>query len=175
MIFIYNYKIFLFINKNENINKFVYNNIHQIPILDKLIVNCSVHDNNLQTYWKSLLLIEIITTIKPFVIIKKKYNKGKKNAIVFFTSTSIIRKEKILNVMYYLVFFIKPNLKRKMIKFINKIIKQNIFFFKLNDIISFPGFSENFDKFKIIINFYLSIKNIKYKFITNKFINILGF
>lgn len=175
MISIYDYKIFLFVNKIENINKFLFNNIHQLPKLDKLIVNCSVNNKSLESYSKSLILIEIISLLKSFSIIKRRYNKGKKNIIIFFTPASIMRKNRILNMFYYFIFFIKPNLKKKMIKLTKHININNIVFFKLNDIISLPGFSENFDKFKIIINFYLSIRNIKYKFKTNKVLNILGF
>ena len=130
----YNYKVFLFVNKYENINKFEYVNIFKLPQIDKIKTNIffSNKDNyNFFNYSKCLMLLESISNLKSFYKLKKVNNKSNKRTMKFlFFSNALMRKHKIMNFIYLYFFFFKTNIFKKTNSFYFNIKNQHFFFFK---------------------------------------------
>ena len=132
-------------------------NIFEIPKITKICLNIGFKDSNIEKkkLINIILLLKLITNQKPFITKSKKNNiflKIKKNSIIGYKTT--LRKNNIFSFLEKIIFYILPNLKK--IKF-NMIKINNIFNFKIKNLLNFFEFKNEFFQFKDLSFFSLNV------------------
>lgn len=137
-------------------------NIFEIPKITKICLNIGFKDSNIEKkkLINIILLLKLITNQKPFITKSKKNNiflKIKKNSIIGCKTT--LRKKNIFFFLEKLLIFILPNLSKIKINAKN----QNIFNFKIKNVLYFFEFKTEFLKFKDIpaidVSIHTNVKN----------------
>lgn len=140
------------------ISKLNIKNIYTIPKITKIYLNIDFSKKTLiekKRIIKIILFLNLITNQQPFLTKKQKNNiflKVKKNSIIGCKIT--LRKEYIYIFLEKIIFYILPNLKK--IKF-NMIKINNIFNFKIKNLLNFFEFKNEFFQFKDLSFFSLNI------------------
>ena len=140
------------------ISKLNIKNIYTIPKITKIYLNIDFSKKSLiekKRIIKIILFLNLITNQQPFLTKKQKNNiflKVKKNSIIGCKIT--LRKEYIYLFLEKIIFYILPNLKK--IKF-NMIKINNIFNFKIKNLLNFFEFKNEFFQFKDLSFFSLNV------------------
>ena len=143
-------------------------NIFEIPKITKICLNIGFKDSNIEKkkLINIILFLKLITNQKPLITKSKKniiFLKIKKNSIIGCKIT--LRKKNIFFFLEKVLIFILPNLTKIKINFKN----QNIFNFKIKNILYFFELKNEFLKFKDIpaidVSIHTNVKNNKELFL----------
>lgn len=160
------------------INKFNFNNIFKIPIINKIILNIGLKNSNME----KKKMISIILLLRLIINQQILNTKSKKNNIIFKIKKGDImgckvtlRKQNLYFFLEKLIIFIIPNIKDFKGIILNK-KSSNILNLKIKNILNFFELEKEFLKFQnlpsIDINIHTTSKSFNHLFVLLNQFNI---
>lgn len=160
------------------INKFDFANIHDLPSMNKIILNSFIQDldNPVSSYYyRFISIIELLTTQRVIIKNVKKTLKGKKSYQVVVSHYVTLRKKLLYNFFYFFVCFGLQSLEDKFLTINHRINFDGTFYFRIKDLTALPGLAEEFFKWPYFLDFFFSLKNYKNPFLAKTYFRYFGF
>jgi ribosomal protein L5 len=159
-------------------NKFDFANAHDLPFLNKIVLNTFIQnlDSTTSSYYpRSLSMVESLAVQKVIIKNVKKTLKGKKSYQVVVSHTVTLRKELMYNFFRFFSYFGLRSLEEKFIKINRKLNEDGSYYFRIKDVPALPGLSEEFFKWPYWLDCFFSSRKIKNPLMAKFFFRYLGF
>jgi ribosomal protein L5 len=159
-------------------NKFNFSNAHDLPFLNKVVLNTFIQDldNSTSPYYpRSLSLVESLTAQKVIIKNVKKTLKGKKSYQVVVSHVITLRKEFMYNFFRFFLYFGTKGLEDKFIKINRRLNENGSYYFRVGDVTALPGLGEEFFKWPYLLDCFFSSKKVRDPIMTKFFFRYIGF
>lgn len=159
-------------------NKFFFPNAHDLPYLDKVVLNSFVSDldNPVSSYYpRSLSMVESLTVQKVIIKNVKKTLKGKKAYQVVVSHNIVLRKEFLYNFLIFFIYFGTRGLEEKFLKYNYHLNEDGSYYLRIRDVTALPGLAEEFFKWPYMLDCFFVSKKINNYLLSKFFFRYLGF
>lgn len=141
--------------KYQLINKFSYDNLEELPKLNKISLNMGYNSAEIEKIGSNLLALEFITKQKGVMELSKDVNitlKIKKGNLMGCRVT--LRKRNMLNLLDFLLIKTNSNF---FLQYCNILKKFNTLKYKIKDPLIFPGIEKNYQFFHTLPGINITI------------------
>lgn len=159
-------------------NKFHYSNGYAFPSLDKVVLNTFVQDLDSPVsfyYFRSLALVENLSSRKSIIKSLKKTLKGKKSYQVAVSHNITLRKGFLHIFMYFFILFCTKGMEDKFIRYNQFFSFDGHYYVRVRDVTALPGLAEEFFRWSYLLDCFFVTKLTNNSLVSKYFLKYSGF